>query len=197
MSVFFRFRGKTSYLESIIPQDFHSVKHEKHPCSSVAHLRRGQQLSAAEVALPRHSCYAKSTEKNPQKGANPMNNYVTGAAIRTLREKQHLTQAQLAERISVSDKTVSKWETGRGLLHGRPLRACALLPRGKRRSAFFPPRPRHSLLVLQPPRTFRKARVTFARRKPPDFPIIPRFSVCFYQLLNFLRISSKKLSKNR
>ena len=43
-----------------------------------------------------------------------MNNYVTGAAIRTLREKQHLTQAQLAERISVSDKTVSKWETGRG-----------------------------------------------------------------------------------
>ena len=82
-----------------------------------------------------------------------MNNYVTGAAIRTLREKKHLTQAQLAERISVSDKTVSKWETGRGLLHGRPLRACALLPRGKRRSAFFPPRPRHSLLVLQPPRT--------------------------------------------
>lgn len=41
-----------------------------------------------------------------------MNNYVTGAAIRTLREKQRLTQAQLAERISVSDKTVSKWETG-------------------------------------------------------------------------------------
>lgn len=41
-----------------------------------------------------------------------MNNYVTGAAIRTLREKKHLTQAQLAERISVSDKTVSKWETG-------------------------------------------------------------------------------------
>ena len=41
-----------------------------------------------------------------------MNNYVTGAAIRALREKQHLTQAQLAERISVSDKTVSKWETG-------------------------------------------------------------------------------------
>ena len=43
-----------------------------------------------------------------------MNNYVTGAAIRTLREKQHLTQLQLAEQISVSDKTVSKWETGRG-----------------------------------------------------------------------------------
>ncbi len=44
-----------------------------------------------------------------------MNNYVTGAVIRTLREKQHLTQAQLAERISVSDKTISKWETGGSL----------------------------------------------------------------------------------
>ena len=42
-----------------------------------------------------------------------MDNYVTGTAIRTLREKQHLTQLQLAEQISVSDKTVSKWETGR------------------------------------------------------------------------------------
>ena len=43
-----------------------------------------------------------------------MDNYATVTAIRTLREKQHLTQLQLAEQISVSDKTVSKWETGRG-----------------------------------------------------------------------------------
>ena len=44
-----------------------------------------------------------------------MNAYITGAAIRALREKQHLTQSQLAEKLCVSDKTVSKWETGRGL----------------------------------------------------------------------------------
>ncbi|WP_337612040.1 helix-turn-helix transcriptional regulator [Agathobaculum sp.] len=44
-----------------------------------------------------------------------MDNYVTGTAIRTLREKHHLTQAQLAEQINVSDKTVSKWETGGSL----------------------------------------------------------------------------------
>ena len=43
-----------------------------------------------------------------------MNNYVTGAAIRTLREKQRLTQSQLAEKLCVSDKAVSKWETGKG-----------------------------------------------------------------------------------
>lgn len=43
-----------------------------------------------------------------------MNQYVTGAMIRRLRESRNLTQSQLAEKINVSDKTVSKWETGRG-----------------------------------------------------------------------------------
>lgn len=44
-----------------------------------------------------------------------MNAYVTGNTVRQLRESRHLTQAQLAERIGVSSKTVSKWETGKGL----------------------------------------------------------------------------------
>ena len=44
-----------------------------------------------------------------------MNNYVTGGAIRTLREQKGYTQKQLAERLLVSDKAVSKWESGRGL----------------------------------------------------------------------------------
>ena len=44
-----------------------------------------------------------------------MNTYVTGTAIRQLREKRNLTQAALAEKISVSSKTISKWETGKGL----------------------------------------------------------------------------------
>ena len=43
-----------------------------------------------------------------------MNHYVTGAAIKALREKQHLTQAELAGMLRVSDKAVSKWENGRG-----------------------------------------------------------------------------------
>ena len=43
-----------------------------------------------------------------------MDQYVTGEAIRTLREKAGYTQAQLAQKICVSDKTVSKWETGKG-----------------------------------------------------------------------------------
>ena len=43
-----------------------------------------------------------------------MNQYVTGAVIKELREKNHLTQAELAERLCVSDKTISKWETGKG-----------------------------------------------------------------------------------
>jgi len=43
-----------------------------------------------------------------------MNQYVTGAVIKKLREKHNLTQAQLAEKLSISDKTISKWETGKG-----------------------------------------------------------------------------------
>lgn len=44
-----------------------------------------------------------------------MNTYVTGAAIRQLRENRKMTQAELAETLGVSSKTVSKWETGKGL----------------------------------------------------------------------------------
>jgi len=43
-----------------------------------------------------------------------MNQYVTGAVIRELREKNRLTQAELAEKLCVSDKTISKWETAKG-----------------------------------------------------------------------------------
>ncbi|MBR5903446.1 MAG: helix-turn-helix transcriptional regulator, partial [Clostridia bacterium] len=44
-----------------------------------------------------------------------MDTYITGAVVRQLREKRGLTQAQLAEKLHVSDKTVSKWETAKGL----------------------------------------------------------------------------------
>ena len=41
-----------------------------------------------------------------------MNQYVTGTTIKELREKNKITQVQLAENLGVSAKTVSKWETG-------------------------------------------------------------------------------------
>ena len=43
-----------------------------------------------------------------------MNQYVTGAMIKRLREARNMTQHQLAARMQISDKAVSKWETGRG-----------------------------------------------------------------------------------
>ena len=43
-----------------------------------------------------------------------MNQYVTGTVIKELREKDKMTQFQLAEKLGVSDKTISKWETGKG-----------------------------------------------------------------------------------
>ena len=43
-----------------------------------------------------------------------MDQYVTGAMIKRLREEKNITQQQLARAIGVSDKAISKWETGRG-----------------------------------------------------------------------------------
>lgn len=42
-----------------------------------------------------------------------MNQYVLGSVIKKLRESKSLTQSQFAEKIGVSDKAVSKWETGK------------------------------------------------------------------------------------
>jgi len=44
-----------------------------------------------------------------------MNTYVTGTAIKQLREAKGMTQSDLAEQIGVSSKAVSKWETAKGL----------------------------------------------------------------------------------
>ena len=44
-----------------------------------------------------------------------MNTYVTGSTVKQLRERRGLTQAELAELLGVSSKTVSKWETAKGL----------------------------------------------------------------------------------
>ena len=44
-----------------------------------------------------------------------MDNYITGATIRRLREAKGITQSQLADKIGVSSKAVSKWETAKGL----------------------------------------------------------------------------------
>lgn len=44
-----------------------------------------------------------------------MNSNKTGLFISKLRREQGITQKELADRIGVSDKTVSKWETGRSI----------------------------------------------------------------------------------
>ena len=43
-----------------------------------------------------------------------MDQYVTGMTIKSLREKNKMTQLMLADKLGVSDKTISKWETGKG-----------------------------------------------------------------------------------
>ena len=41
-----------------------------------------------------------------------MNQYITGAMIKRLREERKISQNKLAEALGVSDKAVSRWETG-------------------------------------------------------------------------------------
>ena len=43
-----------------------------------------------------------------------MDKYVTGAVIKKLRENKKMTQEDLADKLFVSSKAVSKWETGQG-----------------------------------------------------------------------------------
>ena len=43
-----------------------------------------------------------------------MNQYITGAMIKRLREEKKISQNRLADVLGVSDKAVSRWETGRG-----------------------------------------------------------------------------------
>lgn len=41
-----------------------------------------------------------------------MDNIKVGELIRSLRKENHMTQLQLAKKLHVSDKAVSKWERG-------------------------------------------------------------------------------------
>ena len=43
-----------------------------------------------------------------------MDKYVTGAVIRRLRKNRKMTQEELADKLFVSSKAISKWETGQG-----------------------------------------------------------------------------------
>ena len=45
-------------------------------------------------------------------GGIHMNQLVTGKFIALKRKQKNLTQEQLAEKLGVSNKTISKWETG-------------------------------------------------------------------------------------
>lgn len=44
-----------------------------------------------------------------------MDQIKTGKFIAEMRKEQHLTQKQLAEKIGISDKAVSKWECGKSM----------------------------------------------------------------------------------
>ena len=58
--------------------------------------------------------YNKSAEYELSRKENVMDQTVTGKFIKEIRKERGLTQKELAEKTGVSEKAVSKWETGRG-----------------------------------------------------------------------------------
>ena len=56
----------------------------------------------------------KITGRTKDKGDNVMDLKKTGKFISDLRKERGLTQKELADQVGVTDKAVSRWETGRG-----------------------------------------------------------------------------------
>ena len=54
-----------------------------------------------------------------------MDNYVTGAAIRSLRETKGMTQEDVAQRVDITRSTISNYEIGRRTPHLKDLSALA------------------------------------------------------------------------
>ena len=61
------------------------------------------------------------------KGGNGMDQKKIGSFLKELRKEKDITQEQLAEKINVSGRTVSRWETGIRLHEGYPMNG--ILPR--------------------------------------------------------------------
>lgn len=71
-------------------------------------MEENARLYGAWIAFARGLWYHGS------EGGKGMNQERTGALIRRLRQEKGLTQRELAQRIGVGDKAVSKWERGMG-----------------------------------------------------------------------------------
>lgn len=59
--------------------------------------------------------FRKDILKCKSKGAKALDQIKIGNFIQELRKEKGLTQRKLADCLNISDKTVSKWETGKGL----------------------------------------------------------------------------------
>ncbi len=73
-------------------------------------------VSGADKVNAAANCSAAHYSANCNAGleVNMIDNYITGNVIKKLRESKKMTQEELAEKIFVTGKAVSKWETGQG-----------------------------------------------------------------------------------
>lgn len=79
------------------------------PVSVSSVIYAGRKLYGAFIVWWTGICYHHLWE------VRKMDNRKVGELIRRLRKESHMTQLQLAEKLHVSDKAVSKWERGGSL----------------------------------------------------------------------------------
>ncbi len=73
--------------------------------------RKDQNGKCIELSVP--LCYNDWQSK--YRGKQPMDQVKIGKFIAQQRKKQGLTQLQLAEKLGITDRAVSKWETGKSM----------------------------------------------------------------------------------
>ena len=83
-------------------------------CHDIIGLLPNHRLSSIIPPIVRVYCLQIGV-RFEMKGGTVMNQAEIGKFIAKCRKKKKLTQAQLAEKLNITDRAVSKWETGKSM----------------------------------------------------------------------------------
>ena len=92
-------------------RDAESEGEERHAPTDALKARRTNRERSTQVGSDALDSGARRTSHKEE--GTVMNQIATGAFIARKRKEANLTQAQLAERLNISSKSVSKWERGK------------------------------------------------------------------------------------
>lgn len=94
----------------------------------ITHVRRKRRVREGNGTSE-----GKTAQDTLRQGGSSMDQVKIGKFIAVCRREQGLTQVQLAEKLGVSNKAVSKWENGQMSSGCDDRCPCYILPRNRRR----------------------------------------------------------------